>query len=311
MFFFLRETQRASSESLDSWSYKKNSKAAIKKRIESTRRKQQQEKEKLEQEEGGESMERQRRSGEARGSVGGTHKARSLSSSEQKVSPKPPCRFRNSKSLDMGDGVCSKSDWEKEGGKLKVGSLSESEGATCLSDKSSLMRSAARSIPESKEMVPIIRSLFGQDRDLRPEEIEELKEAFKAFDRDRDGYISYKDLGECMRTMGYMPTEMELIELSQKIPGGKVDFEDFVELMGPKMLAETADMIGVKELRDAFREFDSNGDGRISTAELREAMKKLLGQQLHYREVDEILKDVDLNGDGLVDFEEFVRMMSR
>lgn len=38
--------------------------------------------------------------------------------------------------------------------------------------------------------------------------------------------------------------------------GGKVDFEDFVELMGPKLLAETADMIGVKELRDAFKEVE-------------------------------------------------------
>lgn len=35
-----------------------------------------------------------------------------------------------------------------------------------------------------------------------------------------------------------------------------MDFDDFVELMGPKLLAETADMIGVKELRDAFREVD-------------------------------------------------------
>lgn len=45
----------------------------------------------------------------------------------------------------------------------------------------------------------------------------ELKEAFREFDRDKDGFISCKDLGECMRTMGYMPTEMELIELSQQI----------------------------------------------------------------------------------------------
>lgn len=44
--------------------------------------------------------------------------------------------------------------------------------------------------------------------------------------------------------------------------GGHVDFDDFVELMGPKLLAETADMIGVKELRDAFREVS---DGRLLT----------------------------------------------
>lgn len=43
--------------------------------------------------------------------------------------------------------------------------------------------------------------------------------------------------------------------------GGKVDFDDFVELMGPKLLAETADMIGVRELRNAFREVGSPGDG--------------------------------------------------
>ncbi|XP_012810133.1 calcium-binding protein 1 isoform X3 [Xenopus tropicalis] len=159
-----------------------------------------------------------------------------------------------------------------------------------------------------------LQNLSKKDRELRPEEIEELKEAFKEFDKDKDGYISCKDLGDCMRTMGYMPTEMELIELSQQINmnlGGHVDFDDFVELMGPKLLAETADMIGVKELRDAFKEFDTNGDGEISMSELREAMKKLLGQQVGHRDIEDIIRDVDLNGDGQVDFEEFVRMMSR
>lgn len=36
--------------------------------------------------------------------------------------------------------------------------------------------------------------------------------------------------------------------------GGRVDFEDFVELMTPKLLAETAGMIGLKELKEAFKE---------------------------------------------------------
>lgn len=32
-------------------------------------------------------------------------------------------------------------------------------------------------------------------------------------------------------------------------------------------------------------------------------MKKLLGQQVGHRDIEEIIRDVDLNGDGRVDFE--------
>ncbi|XP_039659529.1 calcium-binding protein 1a isoform X1 [Perca fluviatilis] len=200
------------------------------------------------------------------------------------------------------------------------GKVSSPNPSSCspvpLSSRSSRRsrRSSAASSASEINLRTILNSLFGQDRELRPEEMDELRDAFKEFDKNKDGFISCKDLGNCMRTMGYMPTEMELIELSQQINmnlGGHVDFEDFVELMGPKLLAETADMIGIKELKDAFREFDTNGDGAISTSELRDAMRKLLGQQVGLNEVEDILRDVDLNGDGLVDFEEFVRMMSR
>lgn len=150
-------------------------------------------------------------------------------------------------------------------------------------------------------------------RELAEEEIDELRDAFNEFDKDKDGLISCKDLGNLMRTMGYMPTEMELIELSQNINmnlGGMVDFEDFVELMTPKLLAETAGMIGMKELKDAFKEFDVDGDGSITTEELRSAMSKLLGKQVNYQEIDAIVKEADHDGDGTVDFEEFVKMMS-
>lgn len=47
--------------------------------------------------------------------------------------------------------------------------------------------------------------------------LSELHVAFKEFDYDADGFIHYKDIADCMRTMGYMPTEMELIEIIQQI----------------------------------------------------------------------------------------------
>ncbi|XP_009563795.2 calcium-binding protein 4 [Cuculus canorus] len=165
----------------------------------------------------------------------------------------------------------------------------------------------------TKTYSPFLNTVFGKERELSPEELDELLDAFKEFDTDQDGYISYKDLGACMRTLGYMPTEMELIEISQHIKmrmGGRVDFEDFVQMMGPKLREETAHMVGVRELKIAFREFDMNGDGEISSTEMREAIAALLGEQLKAQEVDEILQDVDLNGDGRVDFDEFVMMLS-
>ncbi|XP_055000016.1 calcium-binding protein 4 [Sorex araneus] len=152
----------------------------------------------------------------------------------------------------------------------------------------------------------------GKDRELGPQELAELQAAFEEFDTDRDGYIGYRELGACMRTLGYMPTEMELLEVSQHVKmrmGGRVDLEEFVELMSPKLREETAHMLGVRELRSAFREFDRDRDGLITVAELRQAVPALLGEPLAGPELDEMLQEVDLNGDGTVDFDEFVMML--
>ncbi|KAG5261213.1 hypothetical protein AALO_G00301300 [Alosa alosa] len=158
----------------------------------------------------------------------------------------------------------------------------------------------------------MLTTVFGGERELSQPELDELNEAFKEFDYDQDGYLNYKDLAECMRTMGYMPTEMELLEIIQQVKmrlGGLMDFEDFCELMGPRMLVETADMLGIKELRSSFQQFDTDGDGKISQEEMKEAVKTLLGEKLKKGELEEILKEIDLNGDGTVDFDEFVMML--
>uniref|UniRef100_A0A4W5RYC6 EF-hand domain-containing protein n=1 Tax=Hucho hucho TaxID=62062 RepID=A0A4W5RYC6_9TELE len=130
--------------------------------------------------------------------------------------------------------------------------------------------------------------------------------AFKEFDYDCDGYLNYKDVAECMRTMGYMPTEMELLEIVQQIKmrmGGLMDFDDFCELMGPRIMGETVDMLGLKELRSAFSQFDQDCDGKISHDEMKEAVKCFLGEKLKKGELEDILKEIDINGDGSVDFD--------
>ncbi|XP_067117532.1 calcium-binding protein 2 [Osmerus mordax] len=164
----------------------------------------------------------------------------------------------------------------------------------------------------NKVYTSLLSTVFGAERELAQAELDELAEAFKLFEQG-DGYMNYKDVAECMRTMGYMPTEMELLEIVQQIKmrmGGLMDFDDFCELMGPRMMSETVDMLGLKELKSAFQQFDTDGDGKITQDEMKEAVKSLLGEKLKKGELEEILKEMDINGDGDVDFDEFVMMLS-
>ncbi|KTG46193.1 hypothetical protein cypCar_00026731 [Cyprinus carpio] len=68
----------------------------------------------------------------------------------------------------------------------------------------------------------------------------EIREAFKVFDRDGNGFISKQELGMAMRSLGYMPNEVELEVIIQRLDmdgDGQVDFEEFVTLLGPKLSA--------------------------------------------------------------------------
>ncbi|XP_022614124.1 calcium-binding protein 2-like [Seriola dumerili] len=186
-------------------------------------------------------------------------------------------------------------------------------GSVSESPKKSSKKSKKSTESMNKVYTSVLNSVFGAERELAQAELDELQEAFKEFDYDQDGYLNYKDVAECMRTMGYMPTEMELLEIVQQIKmrmGGLMDFEDFTELMGPRMMGETADMLGLKELQSAFVQFDLDGDGKINQDEMKEAVKSMLGEKLKKGELEEILKELDINADGNIDFEEFVMMLS-
>lgn len=64
----------------------------------------------------------------------------------------------------------------------------------------------------------------------------------------------------------------------------------------------------LREIRNAFDVFDKDHSGNISRAELAEVMKSL-GQNPTSEELDDVIKEVDLDNDGSIGFNEFVKMM--
>ena len=65
------------------------------------------------------------------------------------------------------------------------------------------------------------------------------------------------------------------------------------------------------EIQETFRRFDKGGNGRISMKELRRMMGQL-GERLTDDELDDMMREADLNGDGQIDFkgEYFIKFIS-
>ena len=142
---------------------------------------------------------------------------------------------------------------------------------------------------------------------LTEEQIAEFKEAFSLFDKDGDGTITTKELGTVMRSLGQNPTEAELADMINEVDAdgnGTIDFPEFLTMMARKM----KDTDSEEEILEAFKVFDKDGNGFISAAELRHIMTNL-GEKLTDEEVDEMLREEDIDGDGQINYEEFVKMM--
>ncbi|WVZ68468.1 hypothetical protein U9M48_017403 [Paspalum notatum var. saurae] len=142
---------------------------------------------------------------------------------------------------------------------------------------------------------------------LSEDQVAEFKEAFSLFDKDGDGCITTKELGAVMRSLGQNPTEAELQAMIAEVDADgnrTIDLQEFLGLMARKM----KDTESEEELREAFRVFDKDQNGAISAAELRHVMTNL-GEKLSDAEVDEMVREADADGDGHINYDEFVRVM--
>eukprot|EP01125_Pyxidicula_operculata_P003495 TRINITY_DN1442_c0_g1_i1.p1 TRINITY_DN1442_c0_g1~~TRINITY_DN1442_c0_g1_i1.p1 ORF type:complete len:149 (-),score=39.15 TRINITY_DN1442_c0_g1_i1:408-854(-) len=136
---------------------------------------------------------------------------------------------------------------------------------------------------------------------------EDLREAFNIFDKNRDGSISIVELEAVLESLspGNKPSRHDVEMMMKKVDqdgNGEISFDEFVVLMASTRQSPD------DELRQAFKVFDIDGNGTIDKDELKQVMIKL-GQKVTNEQIEEMIKASDQNGDGKIDYNEFIHMM--
>jgi Ca2+-binding EF-hand superfamily protein len=149
----------------------------------------------------------------------------------------------------------------------------------------------------------LIVAVYLENKEMSSEEVAKLWEAFQMFDEDGNSTVSAEELGQVMRSLGQNPSDTELRDMIKEVDvdlSGSIDFEEFKALM----VSQQGDR--KSRLALAFSVFDENGSGQITADEMRAVMSQF---GLTDQELDEIIKEVDHDGDASIDFEEFCKLV--
>ncbi|KAK7286680.1 hypothetical protein RJT34_21858 [Clitoria ternatea] len=137
----------------------------------------------------------------------------------------------------------------------------------------------------------------------------ELVRVFQMFDRNGDGRITRNELRASLKNLGISISEHDLIQMIEKIDvngDGYVDIDEFGELYQTIMNEKDEE----EDMREAFNVFDQNGDGFITGEELSAVLSSLgIKNNKIIEDCKSMIKKVDVDGDGMVNYKEFKQMM--
>lgn len=139
------------------------------------------------------------------------------------------------------------------------------------------------------------------------EEKRDLEKIFKMMDKDGNGTLDREEVHAGFEEhFGIQMTEEQIDQMFEAVDidqNGAIDYTEFVmATMSEK------DLISQQKLKGAFRLFDKDGSGAISPAEIKRALGISNDQD---EALNKLISEIDENGDGEIQFEEFCHMMQR
>ncbi len=141
---------------------------------------------------------------------------------------------------------------------------------------------------------------------LSEEEIAGLKEMFLMMDSDGSGAISFEELKEGLKKVGSNLMEADIRQLMDAADvdhNGTIDYGEF--------LAATLNLNKIEReenLYAAFSYLDKDKSGYLTTDELQQACNDFhMGDMC----VEDLIREVDQDNDGRIDYNEFVTMMRK
>ncbi|XP_059057171.1 troponin C, isoallergen Bla g 6.0101-like [Achroia grisella] len=139
-----------------------------------------------------------------------------------------------------------------------------------------------------------------------------LKNAFDAFDHEKKGVISTDMIGTILEMLGHELDDDTLNEIINEVDSdgsGELEFSEFCSLASKFLTEEEDDEAMVQELKEAFRLYDKEGNGYITTDVLKEIFKEL-DNTITGEDLDTMIEEIDSDGSGTVDFDEFLEVMT-
>ncbi|XP_008550048.1 troponin C [Microplitis demolitor] len=148
-------------------------------------------------------------------------------------------------------------------------------------------------------------------RKMDDEHVQMLRRVFSMFDSTKSGKIDKEKVRSILMTVGHIFDDQELEILLEKedVDGsGVLSFDSFYRV-ATHFQDEDDDEALQKELKEAFRLYDKEGNGYIPTSSLREILAAL-DDQITPDQMDGMIGEIDTDGSGTVDFDEFMEMMT-